>query len=369
MQRERFSRRALLGTAAATALAGCSGVTDRVPEELGGDGGGFGGGNGGSAVGDETKRAIVRPIFQLVRAYNDNRAGLVDTFLTPESPVREELSMALLEAHEITSIGIDAVTREDETTASVEVGISYRSVVEESGRFTTRFENRRGEDYWLVHDIDDPAPILSMEGIPTSTPEPTPASEPLDGFEGSLAPWEPYISRFGQREDEVYAGSYSGGITTDREEVGHRIGTVAEARPRSLAGGREPRRLSYYYLEREANAGAALRVRNSRGVPELGVAAVSPAWVVDDRTGAQTVYEGDGYDRWVRVDITFDWEARGATVAFEDLESGTTASATAVLYDGIDVEFIDLVGFTPGEGPVTDACYMFWDEVTLEFVQ
>ncbi|WP_276261354.1 hypothetical protein [Haloglomus litoreum] len=361
-----FSRRALLGAAATTALTGCSEVTERVPEEL--DAGGDGGAGDGGATGDDTSdRAIVTPIFRLITAYNRNLMSMAEGFLTPASPVREQVTPRLLEAYEVTGIEVLSVDRRDETSASVRATLSYRSVVEDGASFTTRFENRQGEDHWLVHDIDDPAPILSLDGIPTATPEPTPASEPLDGFEGSLAPWTPTIARFGQREDEVYAGSYSGGITADSDDVGARFGVLARARPPSLAGGRRPRRLSYYWLEREENTGGGLRVRNSKGAPELGVATANPGWVVDAAMGRNVVYEGDGYDRWVKVDVTFDWEGSRVEVAFEDLESGTTASRRTALGDGLDAEIIQVDGFTKGEGWVTDACHMFWDEVSLEF--
>lgn len=359
MREGRYSRRVLLGVAATTALAGCSGVTDQVPEELGGS-------DGGSTVDGGTERAIVMPILRLTTAYNSTLMSMADGFLTQESPVREQLTTAVLEAYEITEVGIRSVTRWDETSASVEATLSYRSVAESEASFTTRFENRQGADHWLVHDIDDPVPILSMEGIPTSTSEPTPASEPLDGFEGSLDPWVPVVDEFGQREDVFYSGTYSGGITTGGPDTGEFLGVLARANPPSLAGGRRPKRISYHWLEREENFGGGLRVLNSEGEVEVGVATDNPQWVVEDGLGRGTVSEGDGYDRWVSVTITFDWAAERVKVEFEDRESGQTASRETALAEGVDAETLRLEGFTSEEGWRTESCHMFWDDIIVE---
>lgn len=405
-----YRRRAVLGSVAATALAGCTGLERRV-RGLGGVAS-RGRGDGGSEGDSISAEDVLDPVRRFAEAYNTNEMDALLGALTPDSPVRERADAELLERYDLPVMATERIARgesgllvvatftiRDTDRSASEPGsgtASERATVSgtaaatasrtasrtgtgsESGsesEFTTGFEVRGSGTDWLVHRIRGPAPML-VSGTPTDTPTaddpdegtgtPTSTIAPLDGFEGDLAAWAVERGEWGQRDDVAYAGTYSGGITVGGPDTGDYIGTLATATPESLAGGARPATIEHYWYEREESFGGGLRLVNSRGNVELGVATDNPEWVVEGADGFTEVYGGDGYGRWIRTTIDFDWAAGTASVTFADQQSGTERGTEVTLAAGSDIERIRLSGFTSEQGWRTESCHMFWDEIRVE---
>jgi hypothetical protein len=331
----------------------------------------------GSDDGGTTAEEILHPVRKFAESYNVDDYDALLSILTANSPVRERVSPELLERYDLPTIATRQIASNG---GAVEVTSTLTIRTEDGSEsdFTTSFIVQQSQGDWLLHQIRDPAPMLADSGTPTTMPADeetttgddettTPvADDGVYGFEGGLAVWTVEREEWGQRDEVAYAGAYSGGITAGGPDTGDFIGTLATATPDPLSSGGRPSAVSHYWYEREASFGGGLRLVNSEGDVELGTATNNPEWLVDGDDGPTELYAGDGYGRWVRVDIAFDWDAGTATVAFEDQQSGSRRSTEVGLAGGVDIEALRLSGFTTEQGWRTESCHMFWDEIMFE---
>lgn len=73
--------------------------------------------------------------------------------------------------------------------------------------------------------------------------------------------------------------------------------------------------------------GCGIRIYNDNNDVVIGAATDNPEWYTWDPTfGSSQLYGGDGYERWVRTQLRFDWESGAVAIEFEDLQSGTIKS-------------------------------------------
>ncbi|WP_254822179.1 hypothetical protein [Haloglomus halophilum] len=379
MSERRRGRRAVLGSIAASLLAGCSRLRGGGP--LGGSDPSAPGLEGEverrrdgteTATGTET-RSLGQRAFDVVArfaaAYNTDDYEALQATLSRGSPVKERVGPELLARYDLPTITPQGVARAGSSVV-VQVRLELRDRDGSTSEFTTRFQLVMESGRFQVYEIDDPAPMLRAPGTPTATPEAEETTAVDDdgtyGFEGDLAAWTVEREEWGQRDDVAYAGTYSGGITAGGPDTGDYIGTLATATPERLAGGQQPTRVDHYWYERAASFGGGLRLVNSDGEVELSVGTDNPTWFVEDGDGTTELYDGDGYDRWVRTTVALDWEAGTASVTFTDQQSGTAETTDATLAVGTDIEVIRLAGFTMEQGWRAESCHMFWDDVEVE---
>lgn len=197
-------------------------------------------------------------------------------------------------------------------------------------------------------------------------------------FEEDLADWEALDADFQRYEnvgadeypDTPYSGAYAGGI-----ESGSAANVVATTEIPCGDGRIET--LSWYYYEVTASHGGGLRVQNSSGEYEAGMATDNPQWYVSDNGQTvqpdQEVYAGDqtGEGHWIHVQFQFDWGAGEFDWTIEDLETGHTETGTHGLAHGEDVAEIHLANFNRGGDAYWnadgDAMHMWFDGIEASY--
>jgi hypothetical protein len=155
-----------------------------------------------------------------------------------------------------------------------------------------------------------------------------------DGFEdGDVAEWT--VNSFQAVQDRTFNGSWAG--YTDN---GLTDAYQAARTPPGFSGGAEPAVFQFYWQETSNSTGGGIRLVNSDGNVEIGVGTDNPEWQIDDAASFRQIYNADGYNRWVRFTLIFDWAAEAYSYDFEDLQSGSTATGSGDLKHGKDVEQI-----------------------------
>ncbi|WP_434521295.1 hypothetical protein [Halorubrum sp. AS12] len=132
-------------------------------------------------------------------------------------------------------------------------------------------------------------------------------------------------------------------------------------------GGEQIAAFEYYWQEANPSYGGGIRLKNSNGDYELGLATDNPAWIVDSSSG-KTYVVGSGdfsqdYNKWVRFLVTFDWDAGTFTFTGEDLNDGYTESKTFDLKQGVDVETVELWNYSGAPGWGGGQLIMWWDHI------
>ncbi|WP_135852603.1 fibronectin type III domain-containing protein [Halorussus salinus] len=160
---------------------------------------------------------------------------------------------------------------------------------------------------------------------------------------------------------DPYEGSYAGvadGI--GQVEV---AGTLVTA---DLSGGYRPATFGYYFEEDDTSYGGGLRLRNSNGNHEVGMATDNPEWYYSGGDGIGQFYGGDGYSRWIEVIISFDWGNSEYALEVSDLQSGTTQTHAGSLRQGVDIETVVVSNFSSGAWGSGSNYRMAYDYLYLE---
>lgn len=225
--------------------------------------------------------------------------------------------------------------------------------------------NKKGDtvdiDFEICINHEDIQEITKTDSITIEVTESELPSAVTYGFEtGDTLNWV-VNGKLNAVTDTVYNGSYSGKITKSSG-----IEPVAYAIP--YEGGNKLSSFEFYWKETSAQSGGGIRLLNSNGDVEAGFATTNPQWVIDDGNGATEVYNGDGYNRWIRFTITFNWGSGTFDVSFEDLSSGSTfTSSERPLKQSIDIEKINIenhnhIGSWQGEGTME----MWFDNIVAK---
>lgn len=189
-----------------------------------------------------------------------------------------------------------------------------------------------------------------------------PAQEWFDGFEdGNLDEWTVHESNFQIYSSPTYDGSYSAGIEYDSTPE-----DVADIIPDLTSGGYQASQFSFYWYENSSSSGGGIRLLNSNGNPEIGFASDNNEWDIEDANGFSQVYGGDGYERWIYVEMTFDWANGNADVYIEDLSSGTTSNNTGrPLINEVNIEKIKIKEYNNSAWGSQGAMYMWFDNLKI----
>jgi hypothetical protein len=108
--------------------------------------------------------------------------------------------------------------------------------------------------------------------------------------------------------------------------------------PTVLDGGERPEMFEFYWQETTNQTGWTGQFVNSFGEIELEVGGNNPEWEVSDGTGDETIYNGNGYNRWIHYKFTFDWENGQYTYYMEDTSTGHVETGTRNLKFSFDIE-------------------------------
>jgi len=264
-------------------------------------------------------------------------------------------------------IGTIRLQTQNSGTVSVpvfDVGDSGSSVYE-----FVRVETATGTGFIPVTSTNDAAyPYLRVQsqnnGIVavTDTASAIPDSVIYDFESGDTSNWDtaPDISADTTR---AYNGTYAGYATNSSNSA---FATVV---PEGYGGGAEPSKFEYWWNETVDSKGAGIRLFNSNGNYELGIAANNPEWSVYDDNG-YTRDVGDGsysrYDTWIRFTVTFDWTNNTFDLDFYDSGTGynLTDSGRPLRY-GTDVETIRLGNQDDGGWENGDPVDQWYDDIQI----
>ncbi|SRR6056297_776870 len=178
-----------------------------------------------------------------------------------------------------------------------------------------------------------------------------------DFEDGTLQDFVADDSAFEVKTDHV-RGSYSAGITSSAGLIGH-------AYPFGEGTAKNPDTFEHYWLEESSSRGGGLQLIDSDGNMICGFATDNPEWELDDGDGNTEIYAGDGYERWIYVKFTFDWDNGQYDYYVEDLQSGHTESGTRSLKYNTNIERINLHHFESGSWS-SQSTYMWWDDFAIE---
>jgi len=140
---------------------------------------------------------------------------------------------------------------------------------------------------------------------------------------------------------EPYNGSYSG--LCDNAQSGQPQARVV---PNGYSGGLKPDKFEFYYKERSDSFGGGIRLVNSDGNIELGIATDNPNYHIDDGNGDEGLSNGE-VGVWHRMTVVFDWSQGEFSVDFENLSNNNTyTDSNRPLKNGVDIEAIQIDDYT-----------------------
>jgi len=137
---------------------------------------------------------------------------------------------------------------------------------------------------------------------------------------------------------------------------------------KDLPGGAEQiSSLQFYYRETSGSQGHGVRLKNSNGKDVIGAQTNNPSWVVYDNNGFTSEYNGDGYDRWVRVKFIFNWNNNTVDIEWEDQAGGNSDVFTGrPMINAVDIQQVRLETYNNGAYYNASATNSFWDEITYD---
>lgn len=162
-----------------------------------------------------------------------------------------------------------------------------------------------------------------------------------EGFEDGMDNWE-VIRGASTSTEKQYNGSQSLNIGT---------WGIANSYPYTKRkvkdGGHKLETFIYYYNEiNDDSTGQGIRLMNSSGNYEFGVASQNPEHDIDDANGYSQVYDpGENYDVWRKVKVTIDWTAGTFDVEWSEGDASPYYTVTdRPLKENKDIEYIEVWG-------------------------
>lgn len=138
--------------------------------------------------------------------------------------------------------------------------------------------------------------------------------------------------------DRIYDGSYSGYYKASDTDT---TGIMADKAIHP--GGAQPDYIEYIWQETSYSWGGGISIVDSAGNEVFGMADDNPQWDIKDANGWRQVYGGDGYDRWIKYRIEFDWVNGNCSIYFEDLSTGSVYKESGIpLINATDVETLEI---------------------------
>lgn len=184
----------------------------------------------------------------------------------------------------------------------------------------------------------------------------------VDDFEsGDVSKWD-VVNDLSATTGRVFSGLFSG--KCDNAQGGSPQAYII---PDRIEGGSQPSGWQYYWQGTSNSFGAGMRLLNSDGNVELGLASNNPQWKIDDGNGIETVFGGDGNDRWVRFSVGFNWQQGTFSVDLEDTQTGSTYTDSGrPLKEGKDIERVQIDDYS-GNWQDGGSIDNWFDEITLSF--
>lgn len=199
-----------------------------------------------------------------------------------------------------------------------------------------------------------------------------PRLEICDGTETPLASLLQPATDFSNGRDRVFFDGFdsgnlngwdvnSGSIVSDRTREGPYAVHCTDSNSSYLfrtdvngGGGEQVSKVEYWFQETSGGStGAGLRLKNSNGDYELGVATDNPQWDIEDGNGFEKDVHPSypDYETWTRFTMTFDWDAGTFGVDFEQPSTDISYTDSGrPLMNGVDVEYVEAWDYFNGWG-------------------
>jgi len=209
--------------------------------------------------------------------------------------------------------------------------------------------NDQGKDVYL--ELTDTENNLSTSNTVTVSK----VERVLYSFEGGITSDWTQTTNFNIQtnpaRDSQSAGSW-GGNTID-----------AILQPSLLSGGVQISRFRIYWQEDSSQTGFTFDLRDASGNTVLMLGGNNPQWEIEDGSGSNTIYNGDGYNRWIMYQIDFDWANGEHTYLYKDTSSGTTRYGTRFLLNATNIAELRI---NNSNGSWGNADYMVVDDIMFE---
>ena len=201
------------------------------------------------------------------------------------------------------------------------------------------------------------------------------ASDLIQDFEeGNLNDWNNLAGNTVADNSRAFNGTYS--LYSGDYSNGGCPSPFGTWQPPGYSGGGQPNELEFYYNETSNSTGAGLRVFNSNGNPEFGMATDNPEWYIGDGNSnsdsARSVFDpgSDEYDKWIRVRFyNIDWVNSTFDIEIEDTTgSYSTYTETGIpMRNGVDIERIELWGYNSNSSPQwgDDKVEQWFDDILI----
>lgn len=226
-------------------------------------------------------------------------------------------------------------------TTEGELTLDWDAVSEAVGYYVYRAESSgtaKG-DYTQIADVSQETTITTV----------------ANGFE-DMSVWS--VNNGGQASDRVYQGSNS--------YYSAAFGSSVQASWTPFPNGNQPDTFTFYYQETSNSTGGGVRLLNSNGNYEGGIATDNPEFEVDFDSTSGFLNSGATYDEWVEVFCDFDWSNGGeVTISWSALSSGNGYSSTFTLKEKVDISTVELWNYNNGTWGDGDLI-MWWDELSFE---
>lgn len=160
----------------------------------------------------------------------------------------------------------------------------------------------------------------------------------------------------------VYNGSWAGYVSNSPGTA------LARVIPTGYSEGYQPSKFQYFWNETSNSKGAGIRLYNTDGNYEIGVAANNPEWSVYDGNGHRRDVSEQGltYNSWVRFTILFDWVNGTYSLNFEHFgDNYTYTESGSPLRYGKDIEEIVLDNQDDGVWRNGDPVDMWYDDIEI----
>lgn len=135
----------------------------------------------------------------------------------------------------------------------------------------------------------------------------------------------------------------------------------AEVDFKNIVQGGRIDQFEFYWQEATSQSGFTTELIDYKGDPVLYAGGNNPQWELRGANGDVNPYNGDGYDRWILFQFTFDWDNGTFDWFMQDTSTNSTASGS----NEPMINVTNIQGFRINASIWGSATYMHVDDIKL----
>jgi hypothetical protein len=137
----------------------------------------------------------------------------------------------------------------------------------------------------------------------------------------------------------------------------------AELVPKRVKNGYRIKKFSVYWYEKDDQTGFTFKFLDSSGSELFQAGGNNPQWELKDGDGSITPFNGNGYERWILYEFTFNWGNTTYDYRMRDIQSGDERTGTRAMFRSTDFRSFRIDNSNDSWG---SADHMVVDDITLE---